>query len=245
MSRGARAAKLKHVCLSPERDLHVTVKSDIQLYLQSCTNLQFHRQLTVKQTLKPMECHKVKSSATNTDIHLNSSKARRILTLNTHEEKRLEKARWNLEKQRTAERKKFLKAKKDVIIHQFGFRKEGWHCSATPILCCVENKDSDKVITKRSNSSAQKNFIHENSCENKGNEKPLSEVLPPIRLPPLHSQKEKTIKEKRHTTLAVTLEKVSKENLWNGLENCRYLRTYKETKRNRHYEAPPEELFIL
>ena len=177
-----------------------------------------------------MECYKVKSSATNTDIRFYSSKARRILTLNTHEEKRLEKACWSLEKQRTAERKKFLKAKKDVIIHQFGFRKEGWHCSATPILCCVENKDSDKVITKRSNSSAQKNFVHENSCENKGNEKPLSEVLPPIRLPPLHSQKEKTIKEKRHTTLAVTSEKVSKENLWNGLENCRYLRTYKETK---------------
>ena len=173
-----------------------------------------------------MECHKVKSSATNTDIRLYSSKARRIFTLNTHEERRLEKARWNLEKQRTAERKKFLKAKKDVIIHEFGFRKEGWSSSATPILCCVEGKeDSDKVIAKMSNSPA-----HENSCENKGNEKPLCEVLPPIRLPPLHSQKEKTIKEKRHSTLAVTSEKVSKENVWNGLENCRYLRTYKKTK---------------
>ena len=172
----------------------------------------------------------VKSSAVNTDIRLDSSKARRICTLNTHEEKRLEKIRWNLEKQRTAERKKFLKAKKDVIIHQLGFRKEVW--SSSPIFCCAENKeDSDKVTIKRLNSPAQKNFIHENSCENKGNEKPaFSEVLPSIRLPPLHSQKEKPIKEKRHTTLAMTSEKVSKENLWNGLENCRYLRTYKETK---------------
>lgn len=178
-----------------------------------------------------MEGDMVKSSATKTDIRLDSSKARRICTLNTHEEKRLEKMRWNLEKQRTAERKKFLKARKDVIIHQFGFRKEVWSSSATPIFCCVENKeDSDKVITKRSNSPAQKNFIPENSFENKGNEKPLSEVLPPIRLPPLHSQKEKPIKEKRHSTLAMSPEKLSKENPWNGLVNCRYLRTYKETK---------------
>lgn len=183
-----------------------------------------------------MEYHKVTSSATNTDIRLHSSKARRICTLNTHEEKRLEKMRWNLEKQRTAERKKFLKAKKDVIIHQFGFRKEGW--SSSPIFCCEKNKED------RSNSPAQKDFIHVNSCENKGNEKPLSEVLPPIRLPPLHSQKEKMIKDKRHTTLAMSSEKLCEENLWNGLENCRYLRTYKETKWNRH-EARAEQLCVL
>lgn len=67
----------------------------------------------------------VKSSAVNTDIpfSLDSPKARRIFTLNTHEEKRLEKVRWNLEKQRMAETKKFLKAKKDIIIHHFRIRK--------------------------------------------------------------------------------------------------------------------------
>lgn len=270
-----------------------------------------------------MECHMVKSSAVNTDIpfSLDSPKARRIFTLNTHEEKRLEKVRWNLEKQRMAETKKFLKAKKDIIIHHFRIRKvhssgqvgihdrlltmnSGWktsqellpfrsgyldlqwfipaknnsknketyisqhagtYCSDTatvsfsglphmrrilvseenlsldlmqrcrggsssarPKFRCLKNKeDRDKVITKRSNSPAQKNFIYENSYENKTKEKPLSEVLPPIRLPPLHSQKENKIKEKRDTTLAMT-DRVRKEKLWNGLEDCRYLRTYKK-----------------
>ena len=259
-----------------------------------------------------------KSSAVNIDFpfSLDSCTARRIFTLNTHEEKRLEKVRWNLEKQRMAETKKFLKAKKDIIIHHLVFRKvhfpgqvsvhdrlltmnsgwkisqellpscsgyldlqwfipakndsksketcisqkggtycsntatvsvsllshmrrklaseenlmqrcRGWSSSARPNFRCPENKDSAKVVTKRSTSSARKNFIQENSEENKGKEKPLSEVLPPIRLPPLHSQKEKPLKEKRYTTLAMT-EEVRKEKLWSGLEECRYLRSYKK-----------------
>jgi len=268
--------------------------------------------------MKQMEYHMVKSSAVNTDIpfSLNSSKARRIFTLNTREERRLEKVHWNLEKQRMAESKRFLNAKRDVIIHYFGFRKvhsagqigvhdrlltinsrrttsqellptrsgsldpqrsipeknnsksketcisqrigtysshtatvscgflprmprilvsEGvdltqrcrsWSSSARTNFRCLGNKeDSDKVITEQSNTPARKNLIHEHFSKNKGKEKPLSEVLPPIRLPPLHSQREKTIKEEHHTTLAIT-EKVSKEKLWNGLEDCRYLRTY-------------------
>lgn len=246
----------------------------------------------------------MKSSAVNTDIpfSLNSSKARRIFTLNAREERWLEKVHWNLEKQRMAESKRFLNAKKDVIIHYFGFRKvhsagqigvydrllkmnssrttsrellptrsgsldpqrsipeknnsksketcisqrvgtycshtatvscgvlphvprilvtEGvdltqrcrsWSSSARTSFRCLGNKeDDDKVITEQSNTPARKNLIHEHCSKNKGKEKPLSEVLPPIRLPPLHSQKEKTIKE---------------EQLWNGLEDCRYLRTY-------------------
>ena len=258
-----------------------------------------------------MECHMVKSSPVNTDIplSLDSSKARRIFTLNTHEEKRLEKVHWNLEKQRMAETKKFLKAKKDIIIRHFGFRKvnsagqvsvhdrllamssywktsqellplrsgyldlqwfipaknncksketcidgsatvsfsvpsrmrrilasegklsldlmqlcqSGWSSSARPNFRCLENKvDSAE--------EAQKNLIHQNSCENEGKGKPLSEVLPPIRLPPLHSQKKKMIKEKRHTTLIAMTDEDRKEKLWNGLEDCRYLRTYKKTK---------------
>ena len=268
-----------------------------------------------------MECHMVKSSVVNIPFSLDSAKARRIFTLNTREEKRLEKVHWNLEKQRMAETKRFLKAKKDVIIHHFGFRKvhsagrvgthdrlltmnsrwttsqelllsrlgyldpqrfipeknnskskdtcisqkvgtycsdtatvsfsvlphmqrilvsEGnlslglvqrcrsWSSSARPtdFRCPGNKEDSDKVNTKRSNAPSQKNFIYENfSKDIKGKEKPLSEVLAPIRLPPLHSQKEKTIKEKRHATLATT-EKVRNEKLWNGLEDCRYLRTY-------------------
>lgn len=264
----------------------------------------------------------VKSSAVNTDIllSLDSSKARRIFTLNTHEEKRLEKVRWNLEKQRMAETKKFLKAKKDIIIHHFGFWKvhsagqvsvqdrllkmssdwktsqellpclrsghldlqrifpakdnsdskeaqngdtycsdsatfsfsvpphmrrilasegnlsldlvqlcQGWSSSARPKFRCLENKeDNDTVITKRPNTQAQENFIHQSPCDNKLKETPLSEVLAPIRLPPLHSQKEKTIKGKRHATLIAMTDR--KEKLWNGLEDCRYLRTYEKTK---------------
>lgn len=273
-----------------------------------------------------MECYTGKSNTVNRDIphSLDSSKARRIFTLNTHEEKRLEKVRWNLEKQRMAETKRFLKAKKDIIIHHFGFRKvhsagqvgvhnrlltmnsactisqellpsrsgyldpqwfipeksnskskgkctsqkvgtdcsdttsvsfnvlphtrrilvsEGnldlmqrcrsWSSRARPNFRCLGNKvDNDKVITKRSNSPAQKNFIHENysdATENKGKEKCLSEVLPPVSLPPLHLQKEKTVKDKRCATLTVT-EKVRNEKLWDGLEDCRYLRTYEKNK---------------
>ena len=52
-----------------------------------------------------------------------SSEARKILALNTREEKRLEKEREILEKQRAAEEKRLLKARKDVIIHFFNSRK--------------------------------------------------------------------------------------------------------------------------
>ena len=276
-----------------------------------------------------MECHTVKSSAVNTDIplSLDSSKARRIFTLNTHEEKRLEKVRWNLEKQRMAETKRFLKAKKDIVVHHFGFRKvpsagqvgvhdrlltmnsawttsqellpsrsgyldpqwfileknkskskgkcisqkvgtdcsdttsvsfsvlphmrrilvsegnldlmqrcQSWSSRSRPNFRCLGNKvDNDKVITKRSNSPAQKNFIprhenHSDTTDNKGKEKSLSEVLPPVSLPPLHLQKEKTVKGKLCGTNLTMTEKVRHEKLWDDLEDCRYLRTYEKNK---------------
>lgn len=315
-----RWAKLKLFSVSLDKNLHFTVKSDAS-YNFSLTLIHSFTDTDnwlLTSTMKQMECHMVNSIAVNTDIpfSLNSSKARRIFTLNTREERRLEKVHWNLEKQRMAESKRFLKAKKDVIIHYFGFRKvysagqtgvhdrlltmnslrttsqellptrsgslgpqwsipekknsksketctsqrvgtycshtatvscgvlphmprilvsEGvdltqrcrsWSSSAITNFRCLGNKeDSDKVITEQSNSPARKNLIHEPFSKNNGKEKLLTEVLPPIILPPLHSQKEKTIKEKHHTTLAIT-EKVSEEKLWNGLEDCRYLRAY-------------------
>lgn len=275
-----------------------------------------------------MEHHTAKSSKESTDIQfsLDNSKARRIFTLNTHEEKRLEKVRWNLEKQRMAETKRFLKAQKDTIVHHFASRKvhsagevdfhdrflkmnsawvtwkseellssgsshldpqcliseknnvkckgkysqkvgidysntasvsysvlprmrrnlasEGnllqwfrsWSSRARPSFRFLSgNKvDNDKVITKQSNSPTQKNFIHENSrdeivSESEVKERSLSEVLPPVSLPPLHSQKEKTLKEKQRVTLTAK-ERVSHKELWDGLKDCRYIRTYVRDK---------------
>ena len=274
-----------------------------------------------------MERHTARSSAERTDISLSleSSKARRIFTLNTHEEKRLEKVRWSLEKQRMAETKRFLKAQKDTIVHHFASRKihsagkvdihdralkmssawmtsksqeqlssssgqldpqclipeknnfkckgkysqkVGIDCSNTAsvsysvlphmrrILVSEENLiqwcrswssrartnflflrnevDNDKVITKQSNSPTQETFIHKNSTEEvaserEGKERSLSEILPPVSLPPLHSQKEKTMKE-QHRMVFTARKKVRNENLWDGLEDCRYIRTYVKNK---------------
>lgn len=275
-----------------------------------------------------MKRHTAKTSADSTDIQfsLDSSKARRIFTLNTHEEKRLEKVRWNLEKQRMAETKRFLKAQKDTIVHYFASRKvhsagkvdihdrflkmnSAWATSKSEELlssgsshldpqCLIPEKnnfkckgkysqtvgidnsnttslsysvlphmrrnlvsegnliqwfrswssrarpsfrylsgnkvDNDKVITKQSNSPTQKTFIHENSrdeivSEIEVKERSLSEVLPPVSLPPLHSQKEKTLKERHRVTLT-TKEKVRNKELWDGLKDCRYIRTYVRDK---------------
>lgn len=120
------------------------------------------------------------------------------------------------------ERKKFLKVKKDVIIYQFGFWKEGW--LSLFIFCCEKNKED------RLNLLVQKDFIYVNFCENKGNEKFLFEVFLFIRLLLLYLQKEKMIKDKCYIILVMLLEKFSEENFWNGFENCCYLRIYKEIK---------------
>lgn len=267
-----------------------------------------------------MERHTVKSSAESFYIpfSLDNSEAKRICTLNAREEKRLEKVRKNLEKQRIAETKRLLKAQKDITNHLFASRKvvslhsagkvnvlhrmnpawtgtsqellsslrsghldpqclipeksnseskgkysqkvgidysnmasvsysvlprmrrimasEGnfiqrcrsWSSRARPNLRFLGNKVSDeKVITKHSNSPAQRSFIHENSTDavvSETKERSLSEVLPPVILPPLHSQKEKTLKGKRHVAF-----QMKNEELWDGLEDCRYIRTYIKT----------------
>ena len=275
-----------------------------------------------------MERYTVKPSVDSTDMSfsLDSSKARRIFTLNTHEERQLEKVRFNLEKQKMAETKRFLKAQKDTIAHHFASRKvhsagkddmgekflkmnsawttstsqelsssssshldpqclipeknnlktkrkysqkvgidysntasfsysgfphirrismvsdgnlvkwfRSWSSRARPNFRFLWNKvDNDKVIKKQPNSPAEKTFIHENSTDEvesecEGKERSLSEILPPISLPPLHSQKEKTLKEKHRVTITAK-EKVRSEKLWDGLEDCRYIRTYIKNK---------------
>ena len=253
-----------------------------------------------------------------TPFSLDSSEAKRITALNAREERRLEEVHRKLEKQRTTEKKRFLKAQKDTVINLFTSRKvhstgkiyaherltmdSGWATSRELLRsisehfdpqCLIPEKNNskskrkysqkvgvdysniasasysgllhdtrilasegnliqrcrswssrvvpnfrffgskvsnDQVTTKQSNSSAKKSFIQENSTdavESRGitKERSLSEVLPPVRLPPLHSLKEKTLKEKRNVSLKMA-NKIRNEELWAGLENCRYIRRY-------------------
>lgn len=68
---------------------------------------------------------KVKSESDfdSKSLIVESSESRKILALNTREERRFQKEREILEKQRAAEEKRLLKARKDVIIHFFNSRK--------------------------------------------------------------------------------------------------------------------------
>ena len=273
-----------------------------------------------------MEGHTIKPKSENDfgiAFTLESSEARKICTLNSREEKRLEKVRKSLEKQRKAEEKRLLKAQKEAVSNYFdsrrrnstgkidvrdrlttntvsqvwmtspqdqvslrsgnwgpqnlitkknsskhkgkhtrkvGFdyshtasnsfsvfpdmqrilasegtfvqRSRSWSSEASrPKFCFLTNKvRNDEIKEKQPNYSAQRSFIHENSPEvdenlEKRKETPLSEVLPPVVLPPLHSQKNKTLTEKRLVTLKKK-DQLGKEELWNGLEDCRYIRTH-------------------
>lgn len=256
-----------------------------------------------------------------------SSEARRIFAMNSREEKRLEKVRKNLEKQRAIEEKRLLKDQKDAVIRFFrkrnsgakvgafnklttgsvsqprmasqeqlssrsgnwdaqvdpknlradkNYQHNGMHCRRADIgynhiasnsfsvfpdvqnilasegnlaqrsrswsnqeranLRFSHKVGNDSIKGKKPKGSAQpqkslihKNFTEEFESETKRKETSLSDVLPPVILPPLHSQKNKTLKEKRRGSLRKK-EQVKKEELWDGLEDCRYIRTYLKKK---------------
>lgn len=276
-----------------------------------------------------MEGHRAKLQSENdfdvSPFCMESSEARRLFTLNSREEKRLEKVRKNLEKQRAAEEKRFVKAQKDALVHfvdsrkrnskakvgiyeetknnvwqpwtasqeqllfsssgnwdpqntgagknyqrigkhsqkvgidyspyvasnsfsvlpdmqrilasegNFIQRSRSWSNQGKPNFRFLNKVGRDKVTGKQANDSAQRSLIQENYTEATGSEikrkeASLSDVLPPVVLPPLHSQKNKTLKE---ITRRGTLKKnnqVKKEELWDGLEDCRYIRPYLKDK---------------
>ena len=97
-----------------------------------------------------------------------------------------------------------------------------------------KESERDKVTVKRTQHLAQQSLTHENSTgevksKTERKETSLCDVLPPVVLPPLHSQKTKPLGKKPLRSLNKWAQ-IEKEELWNGLENCRYLRTYSKKK---------------
>ena len=103
-------------------------------------------------------------------------------------------------------------------------RSQSWCSETAQHKVCLPSKLVGKNGMKLGNST-QRNFIREEvqvKSERKGKERNLCDVLPPVVLPPLYSQKNKTLREKR----LATLKRKDQEALWEGLEDCRYIRTY-------------------
>lgn len=98
-----------------------------------------------------------------------------------------------------------------------------------------KESERNKTTGKLTQHSAEKSLTHKDSTgavtsKTERKETSLCDVLPPVVLPPLHSQKNKLFGKK---TLRRNLNKRAqneKEELWNSLENCRYLRTYSKKK---------------
>ena len=103
-------------------------------------------------------------------------------------------------------------------------RSQSWCSETAQHKVCLPSKLVGKNGMKLGNST-QRNFIREEvqvKSERQGKERNLCDVLPPVVLPPLYSQKNKTLREKR----LATLKRKDQEALWEGLEDCRYIRTY-------------------
>ena len=95
--------------------------------------------------------------------------------------------------------------------------------------------ERNKTTGKLTQHSAEKSLTHKDSTgavtsKTERKETSLCDVLPPVVLPPLHSQKNKLLgKKPLHRNLNKWAQN-EKEELWNSLENCRYLRTYSKNK---------------
>ena len=98
-----------------------------------------------------------------------------------------------------------------------------------------KESERNKMTGKLTQHLAEKSLTHKDSTgavksKTERKETSLCDVLPPVVLPPLHSQENKLLRKK---TLRRNLNKWAqneKEKLWNGLDNCRYLRTYSKKK---------------
>ena len=116
--------------------------------------------------------------------------------------------------------KRILKINEAYFIR----RSQSWCSETAQHKVCLPSKLVGKNGMKLGNST-QRNFIREEvrvKSERKGKERNLCDVLPAVVLPPLYSQKNKTLREKR----LATLKRKDQEALWEGLEDCRYIRTY-------------------
>ena len=107
-------------------------------------------------------------------------------------------------------------------------RSQSW-CSETAVqhkVCLPSRLVGKNRMKGNSTHSTQRNFTSGEEVrvksERQGKERNLCEVLPPVVLPPLYSQKNKTLREKR----LATLKREDQDALWEGLEDCRYIRTY-------------------
>jgi len=105
-------------------------------------------------------------------------------------------------------------------------RSQSWCSEIVQHKVCLPSRLVGKNGMKgNSTHSTQRNFIRGEvrvKSERQGKERHLCDVLPPVVLPPLYSQKNKTLREKR----LATLKRKDQDALWEGLEDCRYIRTY-------------------
>ena len=116
--------------------------------------------------------------------------------------------------------KRILKINEAYFIR----RSQSWCTETAQHKVCLPSRLVGKNRMKLGNST-QRNFIREEvqvKSERQGKERNLCDVLPPVVLPPLYSQKNKTLREKR----LATLKRKDQDALWEGLEDCRYIRTY-------------------
>lgn len=116
--------------------------------------------------------------------------------------------------------KRILKINEAYFIR----RSQSWCSETAQHKVCLPSRLVGKNRMKLGNST-QRNFIREEvqvKSERQGKGRNLCDVLPPVVLPPLYSQKNKTLREKR----LATLKRKDQDALWEGLEDCRYIRTY-------------------
>ena len=108
-------------------------------------------------------------------------------------------------------------------------RSQSW-CSETAVqhkVCLLSRLVGKNGMKGNSTHRTQRNFIRGEvrvKSERQGKERNLCDVLPPVVLPPLYSQKNKTLGEKRLATLK-RKDQDQQDALWDGLEDCRYIRT--------------------
>ena len=120
----------------------------------------------------------------------------------------------------------FSDMKRILVINEEYFIRgsQSWCSETAQYKVCLPSRLVGKNRMKLGNPT-QRNFIREEvqvKSERQGKEKNLCDVLPAVVLPPLYSQKNKTLREKR----PATLKRKDQDALWEGLEDCRYIRRY-------------------
>ena len=120
----------------------------------------------------------------------------------------------------------FSDMKRILVINEEYFIRgsQSWCSETAQYKVCLPSRLVGKNRMKLGNPT-QRNFIREEvqvKSERQGKEKNLCDVLTPVVLPPLYSQKNKTLREKR----PATLKRKDQDALWEGLEDCRYIRRY-------------------